>query len=166
MPTCKTCGCNFPNRVKIDGKPRNLSSRRHCLDCVPRGSRKASLKDGKPCSHCGRTDTRKEPQRNVCYVCRNKERTDRKTNRLYKIVGEACWFCGYNKGRQMLDFHHVRDKEFMLTARNVGQLAWKRTLSEAKKCALCCCRCHREIHYGLISDEEVMRVYTDRWKVP
>ena len=37
MPTCKKCQANFPNRIKIDGKEKNLGNRSYCLDCSPYG---------------------------------------------------------------------------------------------------------------------------------
>jgi hypothetical protein len=39
MPTCENCGDYFPNYVRIDGKLRNLHSRKYCLKCSPFGAR-------------------------------------------------------------------------------------------------------------------------------
>jgi hypothetical protein len=38
MPTCQKCGDKFPFRVLIDGKQRNLKSRKYCLQCSPFGN--------------------------------------------------------------------------------------------------------------------------------
>ena len=38
MKICKKCQDTFPNWVTIDGKPRNLGSRKYCLECSPFGS--------------------------------------------------------------------------------------------------------------------------------
>lgn len=38
MPKCQQCGDEFPNRVKVNGKTKNLSTRRYCLRCSPFGS--------------------------------------------------------------------------------------------------------------------------------
>ena len=37
MPICKLCNKRFPNKIKIDGKVRTLSSRSYCLECSPFG---------------------------------------------------------------------------------------------------------------------------------
>src|SRR5438309_1086301 len=39
MPCCKLCTRPFPNWATIDGARRNLSSRKYCLECSPRGLR-------------------------------------------------------------------------------------------------------------------------------
>mgnify|MGYP006433691181 CR=1 FL=1 len=38
MPTCKKCNQKYPCWVEIDGKQRNLGTRKFCLDCSPFGS--------------------------------------------------------------------------------------------------------------------------------
>lgn len=63
----------------------------------------------------------------------------------------------------MLDFHHMRDKHFELTKRNIGKFAWDDVWKEIQKCSLLCCRCHREFHAGYISKEEMDRVYNAKW---
>ena len=35
MPVCQKCGKEFPNRLKIRGKTRNLHSRKFCVNCSP-----------------------------------------------------------------------------------------------------------------------------------
>jgi len=72
MPTCAKCDSPFPNVVEIDGKPRNLQRRKHCLVCSPFGARNTrklgAAGDGrgsysytdwegdtKSCSKCGTT---------------------------------------------------------------------------------------------------------------
>jgi len=35
MKKCKNCGEEFANWVMIDGKQRNMSSRKHCIKCKP-----------------------------------------------------------------------------------------------------------------------------------
>ena len=41
MKTCKKCGKEFPTRMTIDGKSRNLMGRNYCIECSPFGSRRA-----------------------------------------------------------------------------------------------------------------------------
>ena len=38
MKICLHCECEFPIWTTIDGKPRNLASRKYCLSCSPFGS--------------------------------------------------------------------------------------------------------------------------------
>ena len=174
MPICKKCETQFPFIVTIDGKKRNLGSRRYCLECSPFGkhnTKQIEVTDGpeKPCKTCGRLDRKKQEGRSICYVCCNKRREEQKLDRLHTITGNACWACKYDRGKQgrkILNFHHMvpSEKEFELNARNVGQLAWNRILKEAKKCVQFCCRCHQELHNGLMDIEEVERIYKRRWK--
>lgn len=42
MNTCVKCGALFPNRFMFEGKIRNLSARRRCLNCSPFGSHDTS----------------------------------------------------------------------------------------------------------------------------
>ena len=39
MPICENCGDYFPNYLRINGKLRNLHSRKYCLKCSPFGAR-------------------------------------------------------------------------------------------------------------------------------
>lgn len=73
----------------------------------------------------------------------------RKKIRLMAVAhaGGKCIKCGYNKYREVLEFHH-RDptqKEF-----GVGQnglcRSWERVKKETEKCDLLCANCHRELH--------------------
>lgn len=59
MKVCEKCGKEFPFLVMIDGVKRNLKSRKHCLDCVPFGTRlsgrkKANISDYGVCLYCGK----------------------------------------------------------------------------------------------------------------
>lgn len=168
MPKCKKCDGHFPSRVWIDGKRKNLQNRKYCFDCSPFGSHNTvalekpkTLKQQKICESCHRV----AQYGKRCYVCRQKDREIKVSDQVYSIVGDACWLCGYNRGRQMLDFHHMDPsaKKFSLHVRNICNLAWKRVSAEMKKCVLICCRCHREHHVGLILTEEIEVVYAIKW---
>ena len=39
-----------------------------------------------------------------------------------------------------------------------------KVFKEMKKCVYLCCRCHRELHAGLIKNDEVENIYVMRWK--
>ena len=178
MPNiCKKCKTQFPFVVIIEGQKRNLGNRKYCLECSPFGKHNTKQidkaeeldKQDAPCKTCGRLDRKKQAGRSICYVCYNNRREEQKLDRLHQITGNECWVCKYDKGKQgrkILDFHHMNpsDKEFELNARNVGQLGWSRILEEAQKCAQLCCRCHRELHSGLIDESDLQRIYKRRWK--
>jgi len=87
----------------------------------------------------------------------------------YSLVGEACWRCGYTRGRtgrRLLDFHHVDrgTKSFSLEARHVVNLSWDRVLREMMKCVLLCANCHREVECGLVSAEEIAKIHAEQWR--
>ena len=68
------------------------------------------------------------------------------------LLGGKCQVCGYNKCLRALDFHHKDPKEKEVTVSTVmHRRSWERIYKEVKKCTLLCCRCHREVHAGLIS---------------
>jgi predicted nucleic acid-binding Zn ribbon protein len=61
-----------------------------------------------------------------------------------------------------LTFHHLRDKSFDLTARNMSNRPWEAVLSEAEKCVLLCANCHMAEHrpdLALDAARELVRVY-------
>lgn len=68
---------------------------------------------------------------------------------LVDYKGGKCCICGYDKCNEALDFHHLNpeNKDFSIssTHKNIDILK-----KEVDKCILVCCRCHREIHAGLI----------------
>ena len=164
---CVQCGSAFPIWVKIDGKRRNLRSRTRCLKCSPFGKHNTAkvLTRGKyrECEGCGK-DT--SWRRRLCPACRIRKRVGERREWLYGIVGTDCWKCGYDKGLSavsVLEFHHLTDKEFPLSSRTVGMYAKSRILKEVRKCVSLCCRCHREVHCGLIGQQEIELVSESRW---
>ena len=59
MKRCQKCNEEIPSSIIIDGIKKELSSRKHCLKCVPFGSRTVDRnKIANPskygiCAHCG-----------------------------------------------------------------------------------------------------------------
>ena len=72
MPVCVTCGSYFPVNARIDGKARNLGSRKRCLECSPFGAHNNTHTSLKPykCA-CGETDPEKfyGNKHTVCGKC-------------------------------------------------------------------------------------------------
>lgn len=50
---CKKCGKEFPKYLIIDGVRHNLSTRKHCLECVPFNSNNRVRKTHGFCVNCG-----------------------------------------------------------------------------------------------------------------
>ena len=169
---CKKCGENFSRRMIIDGKVRHLQNRKFCLKCSPFGNH--NTKDliehdksvsSRPCKICGKTINRKDKLPSICWVCSNRLARTSKIEKIQSIVGIDCWICGYNECWKAMDFHHVDadTKLFPLTTREL-QFGWDKIESELKKCALLCCRCHREFHAGMISQQFMINLWLEKWK--
>lgn len=136
---CKKCNKEFNIRVKIDGKERNLQSRKYCLDCSPFGQHNTRKLD---VSEKDRRSRDKSAQAVNSYRKRN-------AIRAKEFLGNKCFICGYNKCVQALDFHHInpKDKSFQL-ASNFNK-KWETIFGELKKCVLLCSNCHREVEAGI-----------------
>lgn len=166
---CRKCGKTCGNRIVVDGKVRNIKNRKYCLSCSPFGkhnTRKVEkLLDGeRVCGCCEKRLKRKNEHGYECWVCRNRKQREEKAAKIRALMGGGCGFCGYNKCQQALDCHHVdrTSKLFELNGREL-QRSWSDLVAEAKKCVLACCRCHREVHAGLIVQEEVERLHKEIW---
>ncbi len=82
--------------------------------------------------------------------CKNKHFVNRKrvNNKfaLIEMFGGKCNWCGYNKSRAALQFHHTDDnKEFGLAQSGITH-SLDKLIEEAKKCVLICANCHAEHH--------------------
>jgi len=68
---------------------------------------------------------------------------------IKELHGGECTVCGYDKCISALEFDHLvpGEKSYTISSRR-GNVAF--AMSEADKCILLCCRCHRERHYGLL----------------
>jgi len=81
-----------------------------------------------------------------------KQKWRQKARRLLaEAFGGKCAVCGYDKSIAALDYHHVNpgEKDHSLYKAMRNGYAWSKIVEEARKCALVCCRCHREIHAGI-----------------
>jgi hypothetical protein len=169
---CRICDNYFPTIIKIDGKSRNLQNRKYCLDCSPFGKHntkkltKAITAGVQPrfCKTCNREIVRKNEKTSDCWVCTNKKQRIRNISKVQELTGKSCWFCGYNIFWGALEFHHVNpeNKLHNLSTREM-QFSWDRILRELKKCVLACSCCHKEIHAGIIENNEVIKQFKNYW---
>jgi hypothetical protein len=150
---CRKCGANIPNWATIDGRARNLRSRKFCLDCSPFGGRNTkpddparsaarALRDGQRAPFSAWTDEARERHRAWLY-----HRRRRRQEQLIALSGGQCIRCGYDRCSRALSFHHREpgQKEFSLNSREILTQPWERVLAEAAKCELVCLNCHMEI---------------------
>lgn len=107
------------------------------------------------CKHHGMVDHfKRKPRGWRCAKCNNDavmRRRRKVKEELLKYKGQYCEVCGYDglKCPEAMDFHH-RDptqKEFRVSQ---GTLSLEKQKTEVDKCALLCCRCHRELHAGIV----------------
>ena len=143
MPTCLLCDNDFPTKLLIDGKVRNLQRRKYCLICSPFGSgnRRKLITGG---------DTAVEGVKAASKYIKwqRKARRERKL-KLIALMGGGCLVCGYSKCIAALDFHHrdPAEKSFSLASQGILR-KWDGVLEEAKKCDILCRNCHAETHYN------------------
>lgn len=163
MPVCKKCNTSFPNRVKINGRTRNISRRKYCLDCSPFGAHNTrqieneSIKqydENRICQRCKQNFTYNRKENNTKTFCSScyllLKRTERK-KRAVEYLGGKCEICGYNRCMSALDFHHKSPdkKEFAIST--MYYISWNRIEQELDKCMLVCKNCHAEIHQGNVA---------------
>ena len=82
-------------------------------------------------------------------------RQRRKAN-LIKVCGSKCCLCGYNKVPGALEFHHIdpTKKSYGIASSGICH-DLETDFAEIRKCVLVCANCHREIHSGIYSAEEL-----------
>lgn len=139
-------------RVRIDGKIRNINSRKFCLTCSPFGKHNTSKTawnfrgptvkgTNKPYAEWS------EKSKDTLRQGIKRRGLDRKLECI-KLKGGACRRCGYNKCSNALHFHHLtpENKMFNLDVRTIASKTWDTILLELSKCDLVCANCHAELH--------------------
>jgi len=133
-------------------------------------------------SQFGKNKTKKDGLQTHCIACnkqRNREwyennkvakikktgvqRKQRAQKRKDLIWSEAekvgCHFCEEND-RIVLDFHHLRDKEFDVSD-GVWNVSWEKLKEEITKCVIICSNCHRRVHAGKLEVEDPEILYLE-----
>jgi len=107
------------------------------------------------CNICNKELTGKQSK--FCSIdCKNqshqsyeaqRSRAELRKLKLIVLLGNKCSNCGYKKNSSALCFHHLKDKSFGLTSREIANHNWNRILEEVNKCVLLCSNCHMELHH-------------------
>lgn len=72
--------------------------------------------------------------------------------KIKQHFGGKCSVCKYDRCMNALCFHHRDPKTKVDTvAQLIHDSSWENILVEATKCVLLCCRCHAEVHAGLLT---------------
>lgn len=146
MPICKKCNKRFPNREKIDGVHKQLSSRKFCLDCSPFGTlnrKDLTRASEQKCNVCKRAII--GTRRKRCDYCTQKIRRYRVKAAGVKYLGGKCIKCGYDKNIGALQFHHIGDDKLFQIG-EVSNRSWEFIVKELEKCVLLCANCHQIEH--------------------
>jgi len=162
MPICKLCGKKFPNRLKLNGKIRNLKNRKYCLNCSGFGLHNTTQlnfkfkgKRMRICKGCGILLTKKNTYKIRtlnCKKCFNKKTNEiviRHKKEAIKILGGKCIRCGFNGNYIVFEFHHPNSNKESSWGKLRNKKGWKFILKEIKKCQLVCANCHRIIHWEM-----------------
>lgn len=166
MKKCLKCNGEFNTRINIDGKWRNLQSRKFCLACSPflthntiditkrvtdaKCEACSALLKGAQTKYCSKTCKHKQLNsgETSTYVYQQGRAIERKLI-FTKLLGGKCEECGYDKNLSALVFHHINstEKSFNVDARKMSNTKMTTLLEEVKKCKLLCHNCHNELHY-------------------
>jgi predicted HNH restriction endonuclease len=110
------------------------------------------------CRDCGEKDPNKfyGKMKSQCYRCfgiqQEKYRLSVRDEALtYK--GGKCEYCGYNKYRGSLEFHHKDPTQ--KDPRGLRKFKREKLFAELDKCVLLCANCHREEHAKLRMEEQI-----------
>lgn len=157
MRECRKCRTVIPRSVVIDGKQRNLASRKFCFGCSPWGSRNTKSDIDKqtvrPTAYKDWNDEVKKDHSKKTYKLQKQRRFERK-KKYVLLKGGCCMKCGYDKNLSALTFHHrePEEKNFALSSRELGMFSEARLLNEVNKCDLLCANCHNELHNLRLED--------------
>lgn len=153
--TCLNCGSNFPITKKIDGKIRNLSNRKYCIDCSPFGEHntkqlhKSDSTDDSICKYCEKEfeiDRSRGHRKGICANCRGKLNDIKKKLELLELKDGECESCGYSGCKSALSFHHINPENKDVSIGTNLNKSIDLLIEEAQKCQLLCSNCHSTEH--------------------
>lgn len=139
----RSCAASFNNSLS---PKRSLEGT--CLICKTKISKRlkyCSLKCRE--SNRDKVDPKEKLERNKKAVVSYRQRMKQKA---IEYKGPFCKLCGYIGPARSMHFHHLDPlkKDFAISS---VTRSWDRVKIELDKCVLLCCRCHCEVHGGLVS---------------
>lgn len=139
----RSCSVSFHNR----NTPKRARLRK-CIGCDTK-----VLSSRKYCAIC--LENRPRIWQSTTEANRHYVRESRKRMKLRAVEyrGGCCHLCEYSRCLAALEFHHLdsSQKDFQLSYAMSNTWSWNRIQEELDKCVLLCCRCHREVHAGLVT---------------
>lgn len=74
-----------------------------------------------------------------------------------EYLGGECKICSYSKCITALEFHHNNplEKDFSISS-DGSTRGWERIKPELDKCTLLCANCHREVHFNLLLENQLV----------
>jgi hypothetical protein len=149
--------------VLVDGRIRNLSNRKFCLDCSPFGGRNTKGDDPAKTTKTRYTDWSDEKK--LIHRARVYRKGLLRKSELIRQSGGGCESCDYNKCDRALHFHHrdPNEKCFELNLSNLWSKSWETILKEYKKCDLLCANCHAETEDQSSQHGMYRKIIQERW---
>ena len=160
MRNCRKCGNRIPCRVRIGQKRYGLVKRKYCLKCSPfkqhntRKLERPNANDRTPrrsftCATCKKSRFERTAGMK-CAACKARDRRHDYKQRAVNMLGSKCQICGYARCLSALTFHHKDGSKKDAALSVIFNCSWETVENELHKCVLLCCRCHEELHAGLI----------------
>ena len=156
MKICIKCNSEIIN-IKIDGKHRNLQSRKYCLSCSPFGNHNTKKNIDQEtmrgklqiCSTCGKQFLYKHKgdRMTKCGTCCTTSARKNLKKRCVEYKGGSCEKCSYNRCISALEFHHIDPTKKDFGIGDGSSRKWDSLKIELDKCLMLCANCHREIHH-------------------
>ena len=138
----------------------NAMRRKKWAERSKQEEKKETIMPEKECLLCGkifRPKTAAANLRTCCYDCMPDGEQLTRGGFLAKIKelrGGKCVRCGYDTCIKALEFHHVDPTQKDFTISN-DHFKLKEAIEESKKCILICSNCHKELHDGMWSIEDL-----------
>lgn len=109
--------------------------------------RKSNRKDGRgsACNQCHRLYTRRHYAENREYYKNKAHNTTKKVRAFLDSLKSStpCKDCGESYPAIVMDFDHLRDKDFDLSSVSSSGVGFAKVKAEIKKCDIVCSNCHR-----------------------
>lgn len=141
---CSKCGKEYPIEYFVFKDKQNNKRSSRCIECDRISKRESYHKFYEYNKY-------KFQSRRKSFESSNKEY-------IHEIKSCGCIVCG-EKDTACLDFHHLGDKEFNISAQ-IKNLSKDNLKKEIDKCVVLCANCHRKLHYYDLSIEELKQLST------